>query len=674
MTQGRRAADRRRERGDNDQHFDDDDVGTTPGAVPASPHDDYEEIDDETGIGVRPRTQASMLVDSGLMAEGPDGPDPGVSSSKSARPTRTAQSSSVRERVEDDDVADAEKSFRRELKRRPSASPTRVTAPLEKTEVKELKARRPRPGGQLTVVASESQPVGSILPIAVYPTLLGRSRDADLVVADPTVSLRHVELALDEEGFTLLDLGSTSGTLVNGLVVDGRTRLLHGDIVALGKTELRFGKTETAPSPRPVPEPEVPDPAAVAVVEGTERSEVVPDRTSTTLRQARDHQQRKDRAALEAHRAGIRKKALSVIGASLVIFAVVAFGFFVYRTAFSDSAPAQIRHQVAVLLGEAKKQLHTGDVDGAAARVSTILGLDPGNAEAKSLDRQVSTEKSARDALQLALRLGDEDRDLEALDALARIANTSVFVRDRDRLRQALAERALVRSLRAVENLLDQGRVADALARAEDHVRRFPKDPGGQALLARVQGVKVGEVKDPALGPARAAFANGDVEGARRIADAAGYRGYVADLDRFAENLAQGKEALKRFDAQQARGPLDEAFRLLGSLGASSTSTMFASVQKPYADALYLHGTEQMELGDGCSAARDFFKGARVLPGDPRLNGELQKLQARADQGLQKARGAKAQDPDRAAALAREALCFAKSGSPVWTELRAIAQ
>ena len=211
-------------------------------------------------------------------------------------------------------------------------------------------------------------------------------------------------------------------------------------------------------------------------------------------------------------------------------------------------------------------------------------------------------------------------------------------------------------------------------ARIEAHLKRFPNDAGGKALLARVLASKGNAPQNPALAPARVAFAEGRLDDARRLAEAAGYAGYAADVDHFGKSLADGKAALARYDGAAAKGPLDEAFRLLGSLGASAQSPTFQTVQKPYADALYLTGTEKLEAGDGCGAARDLFKAARVLPGDSRLQGELQRLQTLADQGLQKARGAKSQDPERAASVAREHLCFARSGSTTYDDLAALAR
>jgi hypothetical protein len=682
MTQGRRAADRRRQRAGGDDDDDGEELGTTPGALPVVPHDDYVEVDDESRTGM-------PLLSADESAEGDDGPDDGPDAETAARssspPARVAsRAGAPRGQVVDEELPDAEKSFARELKRRPQGKDnTRSVMRPEVTEVKALKARRTRLGGQLVVVAYDGVAQGAaaggadlVFPISVYPALIGRTESADIAVGEPTVSVRHAEIGYDPDDgtFSIADLGSTSGTLKNGVVVDGRVPLELGDVIAVGKTELRFKRADAAPGKRPPPAPteaELKSDKSDVVVEATER---LPERTSPAQKAAREAERRADDMALQQRRAAVRRKALLVIGASVVLLSSVAVITLVYRSAFSDAAPAQIRHQVSVLLAEAKKHLHEGDVDGAHARVETVLGLDPDNLEGQSLDRVITTERSARDALQLALRLGDEDRDDEALAALLRIADTSVFARDRDRLHESLASRALVRSLRIVENFLEQGRMKEALALATAHVKRFPDDEGGKALLARVQAAQVDAPKNPGLSPARAAFADGRLDEARAIARAAGFVGYAADVDRFEAALKDGQAALLRFDGQKARGPLDDAFRLLSSLGAGTQSPQFQAVKKPYVDALFLTGTEKLENGDRCGAARDLYRAARVSPDDNRLQPELAKLSSLADQGLQKARGAKSQDPERSAAIAREHLCLAKSGSNTYDELNALSR
>ncbi len=70
--------------------------------------------------------------------------------------------------------------------------------------------------------------------------VLGRSREADVRVADVNVSRRHAEVRQEGAGYWIVDLGSTNGLEVNGKRVD-RARLRDGDRIVLGATEVVFG-------------------------------------------------------------------------------------------------------------------------------------------------------------------------------------------------------------------------------------------------------------------------------------------------------------------------------------------------------------------------------------------------------------------------------------------------
>ncbi len=69
--------------------------------------------------------------------------------------------------------------------------------------------------------------------------VVGRSREADIVLADPNVSRRHAELRRDESGWHVVDLGSTNGIKVNGRRVD-QAGLSPGDQITIGVTDLTF--------------------------------------------------------------------------------------------------------------------------------------------------------------------------------------------------------------------------------------------------------------------------------------------------------------------------------------------------------------------------------------------------------------------------------------------------
>src|SRR5205823_11683849 len=69
---------------------------------------------------------------------------------------------------------------------------------------------------------------------------IGRAKDADFRLSDPSVSRSHCLLQMTERGAVLTDAGSQSGTLVNEKSISEH-RLKPGDVIQIGNTELRFG-------------------------------------------------------------------------------------------------------------------------------------------------------------------------------------------------------------------------------------------------------------------------------------------------------------------------------------------------------------------------------------------------------------------------------------------------
>jgi hypothetical protein len=72
--------------------------------------------------------------------------------------------------------------------------------------------------------------------------VLGRSREADIIVEDPNVSRRHAEVRPSGGSWIVRDLGSTNGVKVNGQRVDpARPQSLKpGDVIELGTARVTF--------------------------------------------------------------------------------------------------------------------------------------------------------------------------------------------------------------------------------------------------------------------------------------------------------------------------------------------------------------------------------------------------------------------------------------------------
>ena len=94
--------------------------------------------------------------------------------------------------------------------------------------------KRRREGNRLLFVRSETQQ-GQETEITDV-TVMGRSEESDLVLADPYASEFHMRLVANESGMMLHDLGSTNGTYVNGRRITAPTELRRGDNIQVGKT------------------------------------------------------------------------------------------------------------------------------------------------------------------------------------------------------------------------------------------------------------------------------------------------------------------------------------------------------------------------------------------------------------------------------------------------------
>ncbi len=77
--------------------------------------------------------------------------------------------------------------------------------------------------------------------VAKRSVVLGRSKDADLQVADPNVSRRHAELRQEGATYWIVDLDSTNGVEVKGRRVK-RLKLENGTRFTIGSTEITFDR------------------------------------------------------------------------------------------------------------------------------------------------------------------------------------------------------------------------------------------------------------------------------------------------------------------------------------------------------------------------------------------------------------------------------------------------
>jgi pSer/pThr/pTyr-binding forkhead associated (FHA) protein len=127
------------------------------------------------------------------------------------------------------------------------AAPPPVELPVEQPAQTMIYRAPPPP----TPEAPAPEPVREVVTLTIAgrtheitepSVVLGRSREADVRVADVNVSRRHAELRQEGAGYWIVDLGSTNGLEVNGKRTD-RSRVRDGDRITMGSTEIVFGRS-----------------------------------------------------------------------------------------------------------------------------------------------------------------------------------------------------------------------------------------------------------------------------------------------------------------------------------------------------------------------------------------------------------------------------------------------
>ncbi len=78
---------------------------------------------------------------------------------------------------------------------------------------------------------------GLVWPLERASTVIGRGRNSDLVLNEATISRAHALLSYEGPRLYVQDLGSTNGTLVNGVRED-RALLSDGDELRMGRLVL----------------------------------------------------------------------------------------------------------------------------------------------------------------------------------------------------------------------------------------------------------------------------------------------------------------------------------------------------------------------------------------------------------------------------------------------------
>lgn len=82
------------------------------------------------------------------------------------------------------------------------------------------------------------------VPLPLGRFVIGRSPGSELTINDRMVSRHHVVLHVTDTSIDIEDCGSRNGATINGVRLGGRQALLEGDLIRIGRHELRLTTSE----------------------------------------------------------------------------------------------------------------------------------------------------------------------------------------------------------------------------------------------------------------------------------------------------------------------------------------------------------------------------------------------------------------------------------------------
>jgi predicted Zn finger-like uncharacterized protein len=123
------------------------------------------------------------------------------------------------------------------------ATETTEQSPLPKPRSEQTEALQLPAGKRLSLAILEGPDAGSVFRIDRPRITIGRS-GADLTLNDGEASRQHAAVEVRETSCTLVDLGSTNGTLMGGEKIDGSVELTDKSEFQVGATTLMLIVTE----------------------------------------------------------------------------------------------------------------------------------------------------------------------------------------------------------------------------------------------------------------------------------------------------------------------------------------------------------------------------------------------------------------------------------------------
>lgn len=212
---------------------------------------------------------------------------------------------------------------------------------------------------------------------------IGRTDENFILLSDPSISREHALITRNGNDYTLMDLGSSNGTRINGRDVESPTHLESGDVVEFGSVEFVYAQGDQEVDP-----------------------------------------------AEHAGQDSSTNKVLLIAGFTVVMLVglvaggLIVFSFWSMNDQSAERAAAQqasIDGEASQLLADGKKHLDNNQWDEAIDALNDALAVEPTHRKAKQLRKRARREKKAEQLYDKGVELSQEGEYRKALDVLQKI-------------------------------------------------------------------------------------------------------------------------------------------------------------------------------------------------------------------------------------------------------------
>jgi len=515
-------------------------------------------------------------------------------------------------------------------------------------------------GPKLLVTAGPKE--GEEFPLEDEEYVVGRSTDNPICIQDSSVSRKHIALRRVGNGWTVSDLGSGNGTLVNGEQITDETVLANGDVITMGDTEVTY--TDVANATMMV------DITASQARARPSAGGGVP------VRPGRPERVRPGRAVKKEVDPAAQKKKKALLAFVSILAVAAASGLFVIQMGkekerqlimAEQQQQAEQRKMLATMFQEAKNHIREGRYAEAKARLLDLQALAADYPGLQDYLTQVEKEIPNQTHLKAAqAALAEKKLALAKSEADKITAETTMFEQV-NQIKRGLQDAADAQAKEA-RALLDNKQLDQAKAITDDVLAIFPESRDAKLIneeavrLIRIRDTPVAPPPPPPTAPpweqAAARFVDGDLSGAVALANACVSKPKCKEM---LKDMTEFGNLYKKMEDLDAKG----LARLLALdkdiTGSRGPSKMARNAGTRAANIFYKSASAARAAGQWARAVEYARRTLQADPGHAGASNILVELRQKAKDLYLQAYALKDANPEDAAPKFREVIAMTPS-------------